>query len=69
MVIYANQTLRAAHASISRVLKQMINADSLNEIKEEISSMDDIFKLQEMYDIKTKEKELEAELKKLGYIN
>ncbi len=31
--------------------------------------MKQIFELQEMYDIKTKEKELETELKKLGYIN
>ena len=69
MVIYANQTLRAAHASMSRTLKQMINSNSLNEVTEEISSMSDIFELQEMYDIKTKEKELEKELKKLGYIS
>ena len=69
MVIYANQTLRAAHASMSRALKQMINSNSLSEVSEKISSMEDIFNLQEMYDIKTKEKELEDELKKLGYIN
>ena len=69
MVIHANQTLRAAHASMSRILKQMINSNSLSEVKEEISSMEDIFELQEMYDIKDKEKELEEELKKLGYIN
>ena len=68
MVIHANQTLRAAYTSMSRILKQMINANSLSEVKEEISSMEDIFKLQEMYDIKTKEKELKRELKKLGYI-
>ena len=69
MVIHANQTLRAAHASMSRILKQMINSNSLSEVKEEISSMEDIFRLQEMFDIKEKEKELESELKKLGYIN
>ena len=69
MVIHANQTLRAAHASMSRILRQMINTDSLSKVKEEISSMEEIFELQEMYDVKTKEKELEAELKKLGYIN
>ena len=68
IVIHANQTLRAAHASMSRILKQMINANSLSEVKEEIASMEEIFKLQEMYDIKAKEKELESELKKLGYI-
>ena len=68
IVIHANQTLRAAHASMSRMLKQMINSNSLREVKEEISSMEDIFQLQEMYDIKEKEKEIKNELKKLGYI-
>ena len=69
IVIHANQTLRASYTSMSRILKQMINSNSLSEVKEEISSMEDIFELQEMYDIKDKEKELEEELKKLGYIN
>ena len=69
MVIHANQTLRAAHASMSRILKQMIDSNSLSEVKEEISSMEDIFHLQEMFDIKEKEKDLESEQKKLGYIN
>ena len=68
IVIHANQTLRAAHASMSRILKQMINSNSLSEVKEEISSMEDIFHLQKMYDIKTKEKEIEEKLRKLGYI-
>ena len=69
IVIYANQTFRAAHASMSRILKQMINSNSLSEVKEEISSMEDIFHLQEMYNLKEKEKEIENELKRLGYIN
>ena len=69
MVIYANQTLRAAHASMSRVLEQMINSNSLSEVKEETSSMEDIFHLQKMYDVKTEEKNLEDELKKLGYVD
>jgi phosphoenolpyruvate phosphomutase len=68
-VIHANQTLRAAHSSMSRILKQMINSDRLSDVEEKISSMEDIFELQEMYQIKDKEKEIEAELKKLGYIN
>ena len=68
MVIHANQTLRAAHASMSRVLRQMIKSDSIKEIKEEISSMEDIFNLQEMYDVKAKEKQIEEKLKKLGYV-
>ena len=69
MVIHANQTLRAAHASMSRILKQMINSNSLSEVKEEISSMEDIFHLQEMFNIQEKEKEIENELKKMGYIS
>ena len=48
--------------------QQMINSNSLKEMKEEISSMEDIFNLQNMYDMKTKEKDLEDELRKLGYI-
>ena len=68
-VIHANQTLRAAHSSMSRVLKEMINSNRLSDVEEKISSMEDIFELQEMYEIKDKEKEIEAELKKLGYIN
>lgn len=69
MVIHANQTLRASHASMSRILKQMINSNRLSEVVEEMSSMEDIFELQEMFNIKDKEKKLEEELKKLGYIN
>jgi phosphoenolpyruvate phosphomutase len=68
-VIHANQTLRAAHSSMSRVLKQMINSNRLSDVEEKISSMEDIFELQEMYEIKDKEKEIEEKLKKLGYIN
>ena len=69
MVIYANQTLRASHAAISRLLKELSVANSENEVQEQMSSMKDIFELQEMYNIKTKEKEIEDELKKLGYID
>ena len=69
MVIHANQTLRAADAAVSRRLRRMMNSGSLSEVKEEISSMEEIFELQEMYNIKDKEKELEKELKRLGCIN
>ena len=34
-----------------------------------MSSMEDIFHLQKMYDVKTEEKNLEDELKKLGYVD
>lgn len=69
MVIFANQTFRAAHYSISKLLKELINASSISNVKEKMSSMDEIFHLLEMYDIKNKEAKLEEELKKLGYIN
>jgi 2-methylisocitrate lyase-like PEP mutase family enzyme len=69
MVIYANQTLRVAHMAMTRLLKELIKADHISDVKDKMSSMQDIFNLQEMYDIKNKEKELEDELRKLGYIN
>ena len=69
IVIFANQTLRAAHQSISKLLDQLSNVDSLSQIKQEMSSMEDIFNLQEMYKIKKQEKDIEENLKKLGYIN
>ena len=69
MVIYANQSLRAAHNIISKILKEIIEKDSLEEIKYDMSSMEDIFKLQEMYKITDQEKNIENDLKKMGYIN
>ncbi len=69
MVIYANQSLRIAHYSMSRLLRKLKNAQSLDEISENMSSMEDIFELQKMYDIKLQEKEIEEKLKKLGYIS
>ena len=69
MVIYANQTLRAAHLALSKLLKQMKNANNMSQLQNQMSSMDDIFKLQEMYDIKSQEKDIEEKLRKLGYIS
>ena len=69
MVIYANQTLRAAHFALSKLLKQMKNANNLSQLQNQMSSMDDIFKLQEMYDMKSQEKSIEEKLRKLGYIS
>jgi len=67
MTIYANQTLRASHAAMTKTLNQMIKAQSMSEIEQEISSMEDIFELQNMYDLKTHEEELEEKSKELGY--
>jgi len=69
MVIYANQTLRAAHFALSKLLKQMKNANNMSQVQNQMSSMEDIFKLQEMYDVKSQEKSIEEKLRKLGYIN
>ena len=69
MIIYANQTLRVAHLAITKLLREMINAEHISDIKEEMSTMQDLFNLQEMFSLKEKEKELENQLKKLGYIS
>ena len=69
MVIYANQTLRAVHLSLSRLLQKMRDANSMNEIQDQMSSMEDIFQLQEMYDMKSQEKTIEGKLRELGYIS
>jgi 2-methylisocitrate lyase-like PEP mutase family enzyme len=69
MVIYANQSLRAAHNIMLKVLQETIEKESLEKVNIELSSMNDIFKLQEMYKIKDQEKMIEKNLKELGYIN
>ena len=69
MVIYANQTLRAAHFALSKLLKQMKNANNMSQLQNQMSSMEDIFKLQEMYGVKSQEKSIEEKLRKLGYIS
>lgn len=69
MVIYANQSLRAAHWAMAEHLKELSTAKSLNDVKTKMTSMEDIFHLQEMYEIKKQETDIEENLKKLGYIN
>jgi len=54
-VIYANQTLRASYASMTKLLSRLINAESINEVNDMMSSMNDIFKLQDMYDVQKDE--------------
>ena len=49
------------------MLKQMVNAKSMNKINDQLSSMEDIFKLQKMYELKEQEIILEQKYKKLGY--
>ena len=51
MVIYANQTLRTAHMAMKELLQKMIKAESISEFDEEMSTMQQIFELQEMYNL------------------
>ena len=67
MIIYAYQTLRVTHAIISKLLKQLKNSASISDISEDMSSMKEIFQLQETYKIKKQEEDIEEDLKKLGY--
>ena len=69
MVIYANQTLRAAHWAMAEHLSKLSTAKSLSDVKTKMTTMEDIFHLQEMYEIKKQEIDIEKNLKKLGYIN
>ena len=50
-------------------LAQLSKAKSLSEIKTNLTTMEDIFHLQEMYEIKKQESDIEKDLKKMGYIN
>ena len=69
MIIYANQTLRVSHIYISKLLEELKNSDSLSQISYEMSSMEDIFKMQQMYGLKKEEQEVEKQLRKMGYID
>ena len=69
MIIYANQTLRVTHAIISKLLKQLKNSTSINDISIDMSSMQEIFQLQETYNIKKQEEKIEKDLKEMGYVN
>ena len=69
MVIYANQSLRAAHWAMADHLQKLSTAQRLSDVKTQMTTMDEIFHLQEMYEIKKQEIDIEENLKKLGYIN
>jgi len=68
MVIYANQTLRASYLIMKELLSQIYNTENLTSVSTPMSTMEEIFELQEMYKIKNQEKSIEENLKKLGYI-
>ena len=67
MIIYANQTLRVAYSAINNMLKEIKDGKRISDIKQEMSSMEDIFELQKMYEIKNQEKIIEQNLRKMGY--
>ena len=69
MIIYANQTLRASYSAMNNTLKEIKNYKKISDVKQEMSSMEKIFELQEMYEIKNQEKSIEEDLKKMGYID
>ena len=69
MTIYANQTLRVAYSAMNNMLREIKDCKRISDIKQEMSSMEDIFELQKMYEIKNQEKIIEENLKKMGYID
>ena len=69
MVIYANQSLRVSHWAMVEYLSKLSTAKNLSDVETKMTTMEDIFHLQEMYEIKKQEIEIEKNLKKLGYIN
>jgi len=69
IIIYANQTLRASYSAMNNTLKEIKNTEKIIDVKQEMSSMEKIFELQEMYEIKNQEKSIEEDLKKMGYID
>ena len=69
MIIYANQTLRVAYSAMNNMLREMKDCERISDIKQEMSSMEDIFELQKMYELKNQEKMIEDNLKKMGYMD
>ena len=65
MVVYAHQTTLAAFAAVSDVIKQMSKIKSLSELNTKMASMEDLFNLQGMQQIKDHESFVEEEIKKL----
>ena len=66
MVVYAHQTTLAAFAAVSDVIKQMSKVKSLSELNTKMASMEDLFNLQGMQQLRDHESFVEEEVKKLG---
>ena len=69
MIIYANQTLRVAYSAMNNLLKEINTTKKISDVTQEMSSMEEIFDLQKMYEIKDQEKAIEENLKKMGYVD
>ena len=54
MIIYANQTLRASYSAMNNTLKEIKNNEKIIDVNQEMATMEKIFELQEMYEIKRK---------------
>ena len=67
VVIYANQTLRASFKAMSDLLSQQKNAQSLDQVTTPQSTMEEIFQIQQMYNLKKQEQLIKENLKKMGY--
>ena len=65
MVVYAHQTTLAAFAAVSDVIKQMSKVKSLSELNTKMASMEDLFNLQGMQQIRDHESFVEEEVKKM----
>lgn len=60
MVIYANHGLRASLAAMDAVFKSIRRTDSTAEAEKKIASMDEVFRLQGMKDLKRNEEQYAA---------
>jgi len=67
IVVYAHQTVLAAYAAITDIVKELSVAQSLNDVKSKMASMYDIFKLQELDKIRDEEKNIQSKLKNIGH--
>ena len=52
-----------------KLLEELKNSDNLSQISYEMSSMEDIFKMQQMYGLKKEEQEIQEQLRNMGYID
>lgn len=66
MVIWANQLLRSSVEAMKRVAAEIYEQESLARIEDQIASMDDVFRLQGVDDLRSAEKRYLPEAKRCG---